>query len=63
MNKRSYYRDSTGRDMCDLEFDGRGEETYIAKASYLDDGTDVPEEELNTIGEGDCFCFNCRESA
>lgn len=56
-------KDSNGREVCDFEFDGRGKETYIAKASYLDDGSDVPEYELEALGRGQCFCFNCRESA
>ncbi len=60
---RKYYRDSTGRDVTDLEFDGGGKETYIAKASYVDDGSDVPEDELDFIGRGECFCYQCRECA
>jgi hypothetical protein len=57
------YRDSTGREVCDLEFDGKGKETYIAKATYLDDGSDVPEHELDFISDGVCFCLICRECA
>lgn len=63
MSKRIYYKDSTGREVCDLEFDGHGKESYIAKASYLDDGSDVPEDELDFIGQGECFCLDCMESA
>lgn len=55
--------DSDGREVCDLEFDGGGKETYIAKASYVDDGSDVPEEELEFVGQGECFCYSCREAA
>ncbi len=61
MSKKWY--DSTGREVCDLEFDGRGKETYIMKATYLDDGSDVPEDELYEMGKGECFCYGCRESA
>lgn len=57
------YFDSKGREVCDLEYDGRGKETYIAKATYLDDGSDVPENELELMAKGECLCFQCRESS
>ena len=58
----SKLRDSAGREVCDLEFDGRGKESYLTKASYSDDGSDVPEDELDYIGIGQCFCSQCREN-
>ena len=60
---RRHYRDSQGREMCNVEFDGRGKETFVSKATYVDDGSDVPDYELDTLSNSDCFCFCCRESA
>lgn len=58
-----HWRDSTGREVCDLEFDGRGVDRFIAKATYLDDGTDVPEDELEWMAKGECLCWDCRDEA
>jgi hypothetical protein len=55
--------DSKGREVCDVEFDGGGKETYISSAVYLDDGSEVPEEELEGMAEGQCLCGQCRSSS
>lgn len=57
------WRDSKGREVCDVEFDGSGRETFIARATYLDDWTDVPDDELDWMAEGECLCLQCREAA
>lgn len=53
--------DSNHRELCDLEFDGNYPDIFIAKATYLDDGTDVPEEELDAAADGLCLCQQCQE--
>lgn len=55
-------QDSTGQQLYNLEFDGRGKETYLAKAVYAD-GTEVSEEELEEATKGLCLCYDCRESS
>lgn len=56
--------DSAGRKLVDLEFEGRGKvDTFLAKATYADDGSDVPEDELEFATKGYCLCHDCRESA
>jgi hypothetical protein len=55
--------DSQGRELCDLEFDGRGKaDTFLARATYLDDGSDVPEHELEFSTKAMCLCYECRET-
>ena len=53
--------DSQGREVCDIEFAGGGKETYVAKATYLDDGSPVLEDELDVMFDGQCLCRDCRE--
>ena len=52
--------DSKGRQLFDVEFDGRGKETFIRSAVY-EDGSEVPEDELDEAARGECLCFQCRE--
>ena len=54
--------DSTGREICDLEIDGQGVDRFISKATYLDDGSDVPEEELDYVAKTKCLCSQCLEN-
>lgn len=53
--------DSQKREVCDLEIEGRGVDRFIAKATYLDDGSDVPEHELINMA-ADCLCRDCLEA-
>lgn len=56
--------DSNGRRLVDLEFEGRGKaDTFLAKAIYDDDGTEVPDHELEFATQGYCLCYDCRESS
>jgi hypothetical protein len=64
----TYHRDSNNREVCDLEFAGRYPDVFIARATYIDDGSDVPESELDFIQaefakRGECLCRECRECA
>lgn len=61
MNKG--WKDSKGRKVCDMEREGSGVDAYIAKAIYEDDGSDVPEDELYYLAEGECLCADCWEHA
>ena len=54
--------DSNKKRLYDLEFDGKGKETYLVSACY-EDGTEVPEEELDYVSDSQCFCYQCRESS
>lgn len=54
--------DSQGHEVCDVVIEGRGVDRYIAKATYLDDGSEVPEDELIDMADGECLCRDCLES-
>lgn len=61
-------QDSTGRVVCDIEFDGRYPDTFISRGTYLDDGSRVPDEELDWMTftasrNGECLCSQCREAS
>jgi hypothetical protein len=44
--------DSQGRQVCDVETDSNGDGSrYFVAASYLDDGSSVPESELEYLDE------------
>lgn len=62
------WRDSAGREVCDLEFEGRYPDIFISRAAYHDDGCEVPEDELDWIAQnaadhGECLCAQCLEAA
>lgn len=56
------FYDSNGRELCDVEREPGGKvDSYLRRASYLDDGSEVPEEELDFAAEGVCLCYECWE--
>lgn len=56
-------KDSNGRGVCDMGREGSGVDAYIARAVYVDDGSDVPEDELDYLARGECLCWDCWEHA
>lgn len=57
------WKDSKGREVEDVVIEGRGVDMFIARATYVDDGSEVPEDELDLLAQGECLCRGCQESA